>query len=89
MKKSPPTRSIRFSRLIICESFVDDDKRGPVPAALMSLNTLVETWGRNYTVAAVIGLHHGRHAITHGLRFTYEPRHLRFFQAGYELVPVR
>ncbi|MER6365924.1 methyltransferase [Kitasatospora sp. NPDC001527] len=36
-------------KLIICESFVDDDKRGPVPAALMSLNMLVETWGRNYT----------------------------------------
>ncbi|WP_393916532.1 methyltransferase [Halostreptopolyspora alba] len=37
--------------LIICESFVDDDKRGPLPAALMSLNMLVETWGRNYTIA--------------------------------------
>ncbi|WP_411139633.1 methyltransferase [Streptomyces sp. x-80] len=37
--------------LIICESFVGDDKRGPAPAALMSLNMLVETWGRNYTAA--------------------------------------
>lgn len=37
--------------LLITESFVDDDKRGPAPAALMSLNMLVETWGRNYTVA--------------------------------------
>ncbi len=37
--------------LLICESFVDDDKRGPVQAALMSLNMLVETWGRNYTAA--------------------------------------
>lgn len=37
--------------LLICESFVADDKRGPAPAALMSLNMLVETWGRNYTAA--------------------------------------
>ncbi|GAB2584820.1 methyltransferase [Streptomyces capparidis] len=37
--------------LLITESFVDDDKRGPAPAALMSLNMLVETWGRNYTAA--------------------------------------
>ncbi|MFH8553146.1 methyltransferase [Streptomyces celluloflavus] len=37
--------------LIICESFVGNDKRGPAPAALMSLNMLVETWGRNYTAA--------------------------------------
>ncbi|MFJ2779870.1 methyltransferase [Kitasatospora sp. NPDC087315] len=37
--------------LLVTESFVDDDKRGPAPAALMSLNMLVETWGRNYTAA--------------------------------------
>jgi SAM-dependent methyltransferase len=37
--------------LLICESFVDDDKKGPPLAALMSLNMLVETWGRNYTAA--------------------------------------
>ncbi|MFF8729292.1 methyltransferase [Streptomyces sp. NPDC015171] len=37
--------------LLITESFVGDDKRGPAPAALMSLNMLVETWGRNYTAA--------------------------------------
>lgn len=37
--------------LLVCESFVDDDKTGPPLAALMSLNMLVETWGRNYTVA--------------------------------------
>ncbi|GGZ50471.1 methyltransferase/methylase [Streptomyces inusitatus] len=37
--------------LLITEAFVDDDKRGPVPAAMMSLNMLVETWGRNYTAA--------------------------------------
>ena len=35
--------------LLICESFVDDSKQGPPLAALMSLNMLVETWGRNYT----------------------------------------
>ncbi|WP_367437090.1 tryptophanase [Streptomyces celluloflavus] len=33
---------------------------------------------------AVIALHHERRSIEHGLRFTYEPRHLRFFQARYE-----
>ncbi|MFE2104391.1 tryptophanase [Kitasatospora sp. NPDC059463] len=37
---------------------------------------------------AVIGLHRERRSITHGLRFTYEPRHLRFFQARYEPVPA-
>ncbi|SEG19150.1 Ubiquinone/menaquinone biosynthesis C-methylase UbiE [Nonomuraea solani] len=37
--------------LLICESFVDDDKQGPPLAALMSLNMLIETWGRNYTAA--------------------------------------
>ena len=37
--------------LLICESFVADDKSGPPLAALMSLNMLVETWGRNYTAA--------------------------------------
>jgi ubiquinone/menaquinone biosynthesis C-methylase UbiE len=38
-------------RLIISELLVDDDKSGPVDAALMSLNMLVRTWGRNYTAA--------------------------------------
>jgi 3-hydroxy-5-methyl-1-naphthoate 3-O-methyltransferase len=38
-------------RLIISDLFVDDTKDGPVDAALMSLNMLVETWGRNYTAA--------------------------------------
>ncbi|MFC0038578.1 methyltransferase [Actinomadura rayongensis] len=38
-------------RLLICEAFVADDKTGPPLAALMSLNMLVETWGRNYTAA--------------------------------------
>lgn len=37
--------------VLICELLVDDDKAGPVPAALMSLNMLVETEGRNYTAA--------------------------------------
>jgi hypothetical protein len=41
--------------LLICESFVDDDKAGPPLAALMSLNMLVETWGRNYTAVEYSG----------------------------------
>lgn len=39
-------------RLIISELLVDDDRTGPPPAALMSLNMLIETaHGRNYTPA--------------------------------------
>jgi 3-hydroxy-5-methyl-1-naphthoate 3-O-methyltransferase len=37
--------------VVISELLVDDDKTGPAPAALMSLNMLIETEGRNYTVA--------------------------------------
>jgi hypothetical protein len=37
--------------VIICELLVNDEKTGPAPAALMSLNMLVETEGRNYTPA--------------------------------------
>jgi hypothetical protein len=37
--------------VLICELLVDDDKTGPPPAALMSLNMLIETTGRNYTAA--------------------------------------
>lgn len=37
--------------LLISELLVDDDKSGPVDAALMSMNMLVGTWGRNYTAA--------------------------------------
>lgn len=37
--------------VIISELLVDDDKAGPAPAALMSLNMLIETEGRNYTPA--------------------------------------
>jgi 3-hydroxy-5-methyl-1-naphthoate 3-O-methyltransferase len=37
--------------IIICELLVNDEKSGPVPAALMSLNMLIETEGRNYTAA--------------------------------------
>jgi 3-hydroxy-5-methyl-1-naphthoate 3-O-methyltransferase len=37
--------------VVICELLVDDDKTGPAPAALMSLNMLIETEGRNYTPA--------------------------------------
>jgi ubiquinone/menaquinone biosynthesis C-methylase UbiE len=38
-------------RAIISELLVDDDKSGPADAALMSLNMLVATQGRNYTAA--------------------------------------
>ena len=38
--------------VLICELLVNDQKTGPIPAALMSLNMLVETTGgRNYTAA--------------------------------------
>ena len=36
-------------RIVISELLVDDEKTGPPAAALMSLNMLVETVGRNYT----------------------------------------
>jgi SAM-dependent methyltransferase len=36
-------------QIVISELLVDDDKTGPAAAALMSLNMLVETVGRNYT----------------------------------------
>ena len=35
--------------VIVSELMMDDDKTGPPPAALMSLNMLIETEGRNYT----------------------------------------
>lgn len=35
--------------VIISELLVNDEKTGPAPAALMSLNMLIETEGRNYT----------------------------------------
>ena len=41
----------RGGAILICELLVDDDKTGPAPAALMSLNMLIETEGRNYTAA--------------------------------------
>lgn len=37
--------------VVISELLVNDEKTGPAPAALMSLNMLVETEGRNYTSA--------------------------------------
>lgn len=40
--------------IVISELLVDDDKTGPAPAALMSLNMLIETEGRNYTAAEYI-----------------------------------
>jgi hypothetical protein len=36
-------------QVIIAELLVNDERTGPPPAALMSLNMLVETAGRNYT----------------------------------------
>ncbi|GAA1563976.1 methyltransferase [Actinomadura kijaniata] len=39
----------RGGLLVISELLVDDDRTGPLDAALMSLNMLVATWGRNYT----------------------------------------
>lgn len=44
----------RGGAVVICELLVDDDKTGPAPAALMSLNMLVECEGRNYTAAEYI-----------------------------------
>ncbi|HEX8144726.1 MAG TPA: methyltransferase [Pyrinomonadaceae bacterium] len=41
--------------LIVSELMMDDDKAGPVPAALMSLNMLIETEGRNYTWSEYTG----------------------------------
>lgn len=38
-------------RIVISELLVNDEKTGPAAAALMSLNMLVETVGRNYTAA--------------------------------------
>ncbi|MFG1909484.1 methyltransferase [Kribbella sp. NPDC048928] len=38
-------------RIVISELLVNDEKTGPPAAALMSLNMLVETVGRNYTAA--------------------------------------
>ena len=37
--------------IVVSELLVNDDKTGPAPAALMSLNMLIETEGRNYTPA--------------------------------------
>ena len=37
--------------IVISELLVNDEKSGPAPAALMSLNMLIETEGRNYTPA--------------------------------------
>ncbi|WP_256413766.1 acetylserotonin O-methyltransferase [Saccharopolyspora sp. ASAGF58] len=45
-------------QLIISELLVDDDKCGPPDAALMSMNMLVENWGRNYTAAEYTGWLH-------------------------------
>ena len=44
-------RSRAVGTVILTELLVDDDKTGPPPAALMSLNMLIETEGRNYTAS--------------------------------------
>jgi len=42
----------RGGAVLISELMVDDEKTGPAPGALMSLNMLIETsGGRNYTAA--------------------------------------
>ncbi|MFF3091141.1 hypothetical protein ACFVRB_39780 [Streptomyces nojiriensis] len=42
--------------MIICELVLDDDERGPAPAALMGLNMLLETRsGHNCTYAEYRG----------------------------------
>ncbi|HEU4332698.1 MAG TPA: methyltransferase [Lapillicoccus sp.] len=42
-------------RVIIAELLVNDERTGPAPAALMSLNMLIETEGRNYTSTEYAG----------------------------------
>jgi tyrosine phenol-lyase len=37
----------------------------------------------DHVADCVIRVHHDRDRIAHGLEFTYEPRHLRFFQARF------
>jgi hypothetical protein len=54
--------------LLVCESFVADDKNGPPLAALMSLNMLVETWGRNYTAAEYSAWMRDAGLVTEGVR---------------------
>jgi hypothetical protein len=44
----------RSGTVIISEIMVNDGKTGPAPAALMSLNMLIETEGRSYTPAEYI-----------------------------------
>jgi len=44
----------RSGAIIISELMVNDEKTGPAPAALMSLNMLIDTEGRSYTSAEYI-----------------------------------
>ncbi|MFJ2008673.1 tryptophanase [Streptomyces chartreusis] len=37
---------------------------------------------------SIVQLYENRHEITYGLRFSFEPRHLRFFQARFDKVPL-
>ncbi|MBM9624596.1 methyltransferase [Streptomyces zhihengii] len=41
--------------IIVSELILDDDRNGPPLAALMGINMLVETWGKNYTAAEYRG----------------------------------
>jgi SAM-dependent methyltransferase len=65
-----PSRGV----IIISELLVDDDKSGPAAAALMSLNMLIETEGRNYTASEYT-------AWLKGAGFV-EPRTVRFEASG-------
>ncbi|QDP98573.1 methyltransferase [Microlunatus elymi] len=57
-------------KVIIAELLVDDDKTGPPAAALMSMNMLIETEGRNYTSAEYTGwLHDAGFRDIHTIRF--------------------
>jgi azi5 len=42
-------------RVLVSELILDDDRTGPLDAALMSMNMLVGTWGRNYTESEYVG----------------------------------
>ena len=44
----------RSGAVIISDLMVNDEKTGPAPAALMSLNMLIESEGRSYTSAEYI-----------------------------------
>jgi predicted O-methyltransferase YrrM len=55
----------RGGAVVVSELLVNDEKTGPAPAALMSLNMLIETEGRNYTPTEYAGWMHeaGFHSV--------------------------